>query len=672
MSRKPNERLHIDTIRTLSIDAVQKAASGHPGTPMALAPVVYLLYDRILRYNPKNPDWSNRDRFVLSAGHASMLLYSVLHLTGFDLPLEELKNFRQLHSKTPGHPEHGLTPGVETTTGPLGQGIGTSVGMAIAERWLASRYNRPDHEIIDYRIFAICSDGDLMEGISGEAASVAGHLGLGNLIWIYDNNRITIEGETELAFSENVESRFLGYGWKVQHVADVNDLDRLEAALLATRETADRPNLIIADTHIAFGAPNAQDTAGAHGAPLGEEEIRLTKQGYGWDPDRQFHIPAEVQNWKLETVERGGRSERKWKERFTAYEKAFPDLAGEFGKIQEGGAPAGFESMLPRFPADAKGMASRAAGGKVLNAIAPAIPWLVGGSADLAPSTKTIIAAAGHIGRDRFSGNNMHFGIREHAMGAILNGMALSRLRPYGASFLVFSDYCRPAIRLAALMGLPVIYVFTHDSIGLGEDGPTHQPVEHLAALRVIPNLDLFRPGDANETAFAWCQALKTTDRPVLLILSRQSMPTLDRDRFASARGLLRGGYVLADTPGDGVPEVILIGTGSELQLCVDAHEKLIGEGIRSRVVSMPCLSLFERQDRNYRESVLPPGVTARVAVEAGSARSWDRYTGLTGAILGIDRFGASAPYQELMRSYGFTVEQVLEAARMQIRKNGA
>jgi transketolase len=668
MPRKPNETLIIDTIRTLSMDAVQKANSGHPGTPMALAPVVYLLYDRYLKYNPANPDWAARDRFVLSAGHASMLLYSALHLTGYDLSLDDLKNFRQMNSKTPGHPEFGLTPGVETTTGPLGQGIGMSVGMAIAERWLAARFNRAGHDIIDYRTWVICSDGDLMEGVSHEAASFAGHLGLNRLVWIYDNNRITIEGSTDLAFSENMEQRFGGYGWKVLHAADVNDLDAMATTLDAARSSEDRPVLIVADSHIAWGAPHAQDTAGAHGAPLGEEAIRLTKQGYGWDPEKTFHVPDAATRWKEETCSRGSRAEADWRRDFEAWEQEFPDLAREFRMIQEGRLPEELGAAVPVFTADPKGLASRAASGKVLNAVAPRVPWLIGGSADLAPSTKTLIGGADPIRRDAIGGRNMHFGIREHGMGAILNGMALSRLRPYGATFLIFSDYCRPAIRLAALMEQPVIYVFTHDSIGLGEDGPTHQPVEQLAALRAIPNLDLIRPADANETGWAWQQALRTTDRPVLLVLSRQALPTLDRSKYAAADGLLRGAYVLAD--GSGEPQVILIGTGSELQLCVEAHDRLASQGVRSRIVSMPCQGLFDRQDRDYRESVLPSGVTARVAVEAGSTRGWERYTGNAGAVIGFDRFGASAPFKELMRAYGLTVERVLEAAQEQIRTN--
>ncbi|MBI4161965.1 MAG: transketolase [Acidobacteria bacterium] len=661
MPRKPDERLQIDTIRTLAMDAVEKAQSGHPGTPMALAPVAYLLFDRFLRYNPRNPAWPNRDRFVLSAGHASMLLYGTLHLAGFDLPLEEIRRFRQLHSRTPGHPEFGLTPGVETTTGPLGQGAGNSVGMAIAERWLAARFNRPGHAILGYRVVAICSDGDLMEGVSHEAASIAGHLGLGNLVWIYDNNRITIEGKTDLAFSEDVAARFAGYGWRALRVADVNDLDRVEAALDEAMRPADRPTLIVADSHIAWGAPNAQDTAEAHGAPLGAEEVRRTKQVYGWDPDRQFHVPEEAARWQEEARRRGARAEAEWVRRFEAYAREFPEPAAEFRRIQEGRLPEGIESSLPEFPPDAKGQATRAAGGKVLNALAARVPWLLGGSADLAPSTKTLIDGSESIRKGDFSGRNLHFGVREHAMGGILNGMALSRLRPYGASFLIFSDYCRPAIRLAALTGLPVIYVFTHDSIGLGEDGPTHQPVEHLASLRAIPNLDVIRPADANEVAWAWLQAIRTTDRPVLLALSRQSVPTLDRREFARADGVLRGGYVLADT--EGTPELVLIGTGSEVALCVEARKRLAARGIRARVVSLPCVSLFARQEGDYRDRVLPPGVRARVAVEAGSSWGWDRFVGPDGAVVGIDRFGASAPFGDLFRDYGITVDRVVETA---------
>ncbi len=660
-------QLIIDTIRTLAMDAVQKARSGHPGTPMALAPLAYLLWDRILRYNPKNPDWPDRDRFILSAGHASMLLYGVLHLSGYDLSLDDIKQFRQLHSKTPGHPEYGLTPGAEATTGPLGQGTGISVGMAIAERWLAARFNRPGHRIVGHRVFAVCSDGDFMEGISGEAASLAGHLGLDNLVWLYDNNRITIEGSTDLAYSDDVEKRFLGYRWNVHRVEDINDLDLLEKTVReAMKETA-RPTLIIVDSHIAWGSPNKQDTADAHGAPLGEEEIRLTKKRYGWDPDKQFHIPEEVRGWTADCQQKGDRAEKEWRQRFEAYGKEFPDLAAEFVLIQKRGLPEGWDADLPVAPADEKGMASRKASGNALNAIAPKIPWLLGGSADLAPSTNTIIKTAEHFQKDRYQGRNLHFGIREHAMGAICNGMSLSRLRPYGATFLIFSDYCRPAIRLAALMELPVIYVFTHDSIGLGEDGPTHQPVEHLTSLRAIPNLDVIRPADANETAWAWVHALRATDLPVLLVLTRQNLPTLDRAKFAAAKGLLQGGYVLADC--SGMPEVILIGTGSEIQHCVGAHEKLTAEGVRCRVVSMPSTTIFDRQDTAYRERVLPPAVKARVAVEAGSRLSWAPYVGIDGAILGVEKFGASAPIKDVMREYGFTAERVLEAARGQIGK---
>ena len=660
-------QLIIDTIRTLAMDAVQKARSGHPGTPMALAPLAYLLWDRILRYNPRNPDWPDRDRFILSAGHASMLLYGVLHLSGYDLSLDDIKQFRQLHSKTPGHPEYGLTPGVEATTGPLGQGTGISVGMAIAERWLAARFNRPGHRIVGHRVFAICSDGDFMEGISGEAASLAGHLGLGNLVWLYDNNRITIEGSTDLAYSDDVEKRFLGYRWNVHRVEDINDLDLLEKTVRGAMKETARPSLIIVDSHIAWGSPNKQDTADAHGAPLGEEEIRLTKKRYSWDPDKQFHIPEEVRGWTADCQQKGDRAEKEWRQRFEAYGKEFPDLAAEFVLIQKRGLPEGWDADLPVAPADAKGMASRKASGNALNAIAPKIPWLLGGSADLAPSTNTIIKTAEHFQKDRYQGRNLHFGIREHAMGAICNGMSLSRLRPYGATFLIFSDYCRPAIRLAALMGQPVIYVFTHDSIGLGEDGPTHQPVEQLTSLRVIPNLDVIRPADANETAWAWVHALRATDLPVLLVLTRQNLPTLDRAKYAAAKGLLRGGYVLADC--SGMPEVILIGTGSEIQHCVGAHEKLTAEGVRCRVVSMPSTTIFDRQDTAYREQVLPPAVKARVAVEAGSRLSWAPYVGIDGAILGVEKFGASAPIKDVMREYGFTADRVLEAAREQIGK---
>lgn len=658
----PLDQLCINTIRTLAMDAVQQAKSGHPGAPMALAPVAYLLWDRYLRHNPANPQWPNRDRFILSGGHGSMLLYSLLHLFGYDLPLEELKRFRQWASRTPGHPEHGLTPGVEVTTGPLGQGLGTSVGIAIAERWLAAHFNRPGHELVDFRTFAICGDGDMMEGVSSEAASLAGHLGLHKLLWIYDNNRITIEGGTHLAFSEDVATRFLAYGWNVQHVGDVNDLPALARAIeLAGKETS-RPSLIIVDSHIGYGAPNKQDTHAAHGEPLGEEEIRLTKKRYGWPEDAKFLVPQEVLDHTRQALKRGAAAEEAWKQQLAAYGQAHPDLAREWELLQSGRLPEGWDREIPTFPADAKGLASRESGGKVLNAIAKTVPWLLGGAADLAPSTKTNLSGAGDFAKGAYGGRNFHFGVREHAMTAICNGMALCKLRPYGSGFFVFSDYAKPALRLAALMELPVIHVFTHDSIGVGEDGPTHQPIEQLAALRAIPHMVVIRPADANEVAEAWRVALEQQKNPVALILSRQAMPTLDRTRYAPAAGLRRGGYILADS--NGTPDVILIGSGSEVQFCCEAAEKLAAEGIKVRLVSMPSFELFERQPREYRDQVLPPAVRKRVAIEAGAPLGWHRYIGLDGALIAREGFGASAPFKELWQQFGFTSENVCRAAK--------
>jgi transketolase len=660
-------QLCVNTIRTLSMDAVQKANSGHPGTPMALAPVAYVLWDSYLRHNPHNPDWPNRDRFVLSNGHASMLLYSLLHLTGYNLPLEQLKNFRQWDSKTPGHPEYGLTPGVETTTGPLGQGIANSVGMAIAERWLESHFNKPDHKLIDYRVFAICGDGDMMEGVSHEAASIAGHLKLSNLVWIYDNNRITIEGSTDLAFSEDVATRFMGYHWNVQRVGDANDLSLLDAAIRTAISEDGRPTLIIVDSHIAWGSPNKHDTKEAHGEPLGEEEIRLTKVQYGWPPDAHFLVPPEVSDYMGKAIDRGAKWERDWNEKANSYKKAFPDLAREWELIQKRELPDGWDADIPVFPADAKGMATRESSGKVENAIAPRIPWFVGGAADLAPSTKTLINKEHDFEANDYSGRNFHFGIREHVMGSILNGMAVSKLRVFGAGFLIFSDYMRPPIRLAALMDLPVLYVFTHDSIGLGEDGPTHQPIEQLMSLRAIPRLVTIRPGDANEVAEAWRAALKLKHQPVALILSRQALPTLDRSKYAAASGLQQGAYILADS--NGQPEVIIMGTGSEVQLCVAAHEQLTKDGIRSRVVSMPSWELFEKQSQEYKDRLFPSNVRARVAVEAGTTLGWKEYVGLEGKVIARRDFGASAPIKDLLKHFGFTVEHVVDEAKKLLKK---
>ncbi|HRX83598.1 MAG TPA: transketolase [Phycisphaerae bacterium] len=657
------EKLSIDTIRTLAMDAVQQANSGHPGAPMALAPLAYTLYTRYLRVNPADPHFPNRDRFVLSAGHASMLLYASLHLSGFDVTLDDIKAFRQLGSATPGHPEYGHTPGVETTTGPLGQGAGNSVGMAIAQKWLAAHFNRDGHPLVDYRIFALLGDGCMMEGITGEAASLAGHLKLDNLVWFYDSNRVTIEGHTDLAYSDDPLKRFEGYGWFVQQVDDIEDRTALCAAIDAAIAMQHRPSLVVVRSIIGRGAPTRQDTAKAHGEPLGADEIAGAKKFYNWPGKEPFFVPAEVHtHWTEPARRRGAELASAWNDRYAAYAAAYPDLAAEWQLIQRRALPDGWEKAVPEFPADAKGLATRASGGKTLVALGKRIPWLMGGAADLAPSTKSLLEDTTAFAADTPHGRNLHFGIREHAMAAACNGMALSGLRPYGASFLVFTDYARPSIRLAAMMHQPVIFVFTHDSIGVGEDGPTHQPIEHVAALRAIPNLDVFRPGDANEAAMAWRHALSCSDRPVLLALTRQNLPTIDRQRFAPAEGVLRGGYVVADS--DGEPEVILIGTGSELQHCMTAYATLSSEGLRARVVSLPCWELFERQDAAYREEVLPAAVTARVAIEAGVALGWERYIGSRGVMLGLRDFGASGPYNEVMKHFGITADAVLLAAR--------
>jgi transketolase len=659
--------LAINTIRTLAMDAVQKANSGHPGTPMALAPVAYVLWERFLRHNPKNPHWANRDRFILSNGHASMLLYSLLHLYGYDLSLEELKNFRQWGSKTPGHPEYGLTAGVETTTGPLGQGVSNSVGMAIAERWLETHFNRDGQKLVDYRIYAICGDGDLMEGVSQEAASIAGHLGLSNLIWIYDNNQITIEGNTALAFSEDVGTRFLGYHWNVLRVSDANDTELLDHAIRTAQKETQRPTLIIVDSHIAWGAPNKQDTAGAHGEPLGEDEIKLAKKAYGWPEDAKFLVPQEVYDHLSKAADRGKQWEDEWNKKLSAYRSSNAALAKEWDTLHAGKLPDGWDSEIPTFPADAKGVASRESSGKVLNAIAKHVPWLIGGAADLAPSTKTLIKDGGDFEKGHYDGRNFHFGIREHAMGAIVNGMALSGLRPYGSTFLIFSDYMKPPIRLSALMELPVIFLYTHDSIGLGEDGPTHQPIEQMLSLRAVPRLIDFRPADANEVAEAWRVIMQLHDVPAAMALSRQGLPTFDRTRYASAAGTAKGGYVLADS--NGGPELILMGTGSEVQLCLNAYEELKKQGVRARVVSIPSWKLFQQQTEEYRESVLPPAVRARVAVEAGTDLGWREYVGMDGAIIAHADFGASAPIKDLFKHFGFTVENVVAQSKAVLDK---
>jgi transketolase len=668
MSAQPSaadlDPLCINTIRTLAMDAVERAQCGHPGTPMALAPLAYLLYTRHLRHSPRHPGWPDRDRLVLSAGHASMLLYATLHLTGYDLPLEELRSFRQWGSRTPGHPERGHTPGVETTTGPLGQGFANAVGMALAEAHLAARFNRGAHRVVDHRTYVIASDGDLMEGISHEAASLAGHLGLGKLTVFYDDNRITIEGATDLAFSEDVGRRFEAYGWHVQRVADGNDLAALDAAARAAQSETARPSLVIVRTHIGFGSPNKQDTSEAHGSPLGKQEIALTKQAYGWPAEETFRVPEAARAHCAGCIDRGVRFEAAWRERVAAHEAALPELAAEWRAALAGELPRGWDTALPTFGPQDGAQATRAVSGKVLNALAPVVGTLIGGSADLAPSNNTFLQGIADCSASHPEGRNLHFGVREHGMGGVLNGMALhGGVRPYGATFLVFADYMRPSIRLAAMMGLPVIYVFTHDSIGLGEDGPTHQPIEHLASLRVIPNLVVLRPADAAETVEAWRAALQRGDGPTALVLTRQKVPALERDGNAAATGLHRGGYVLADAAG-GVPRVVLIGTGSEVAVCLGAKALLDADGIPTRVVSLPSVELFAGQQADYRDAVLPPAVRARVAVEAGRSFGWHRWVGDGGAVVGLDRFGASAPAERLFAEFGFTPEHVAARAR--------
>jgi transketolase len=671
--------LAINTIRTLSMDAVQAAKSGHPGTPMALAPLVYTLWNKVMRFDPADPIWPNRDRFVLSNGHASMLLWSVLHLTGTravnaqyeqlgapSVTLEDIRRFRQLDSKAPGHPEYRWVSGVETTTGPLGQGIATSVGMAIGQRWLASRYNQPGFDIYDYDIYAVCGDGCLMEGIGSEAASLAGHLGLDNLCWIWDNNHITIEGDTSIAFTEDVAARFMGYGWNVLRVGDANDIDRIAHALGVFRATRGRPTLIVLDSHIGYGSPNKQDTAAAHGEPLGDDEIRLTKRAYGWPEDAKFLVPDGVpQHFAAGIGARGASAHNAWNELVGRYRAQYPQLATEMEQIQRRELPAGWDRNLPVFPADAKGMAGRDASSQVLNVLAQNIPWFLGGSADLGPSNKTTLKykGAGDLQAATPGGKNVHFGIREHAMGAILNGLSLTKVRPFGATFFIFSDYARPALRLSALMELPTIYVFTHDAMGDGEDGPTHQPVEHLASLRAMPGLVTLRPGDANEVVEAFRYVMQLRHEPAVFALSRQPLPTLDRTKYASASGVARGAYVLGDAPG-GKPEVILIATGSELCLAVEAHEALSKEGVRSRVVSMPSWDIFEHQTQEYRDSVLPPAVTARVAIEQASTFGWERYVGAQGRVIGMKTFGASAPLKALEEKFGFEPQRVAAVAK--------
>jgi transketolase len=678
-------QLAINTIRTLAMDAVQQANSGHPGTPMALAPVVYCLWQRFLRFDPAHPIWPNRDRFVLSAGHASTLLYAMLHLTGVkavnpkyevlgepSVSLDDIKRFRQLDSKCPGHPEYRWTSGIETTTGPLGQGVATSVGMAIAARWFASHFNRPGFELFDYDVYALAGDGCMMEGISGEAASLAGHLKLDNLCWIYDNNHITIEGNTALAYSDDVATRFIGYGWNVTRVGDANDLEMLERAFTTFKNTTDRPTMIIVDSHIAYGAPNKQDTSAAHGEPLGENEIRMAKRHYGWPEDAKFLVPDEVcEHFQSGIGGRGQALHAAWWTKFEEYRQRYPELAENGYRMLRRELPDGWDRNLPTFPADARGIASRDASGQVLNVLARNVPWLLGGSADLGPSCKTRLAfdGAGDFSAENAAGRNLHFGIREHAMGAILNGLSLSKLRPFGSGFLIFSDYARGAIRLSALMEIPVIQIFTHDSIGVGEDGPTHQPVEQLLSLRAIPGLITLRPADANEVVEAWRMIMQFRHEPVALILTRQALPTLDRTTYASAEGVQRGAYILAEAQ-NGTPEVLLLATGSEVALCIEAYEQLKAEGIKARVVSMPSWEIFEyycRQHPEYREHVLPAAVTARVSVEQASTLGWARYVGSTGHTIGMETFGASAPLKELQRKFGFTPEHIVTAAKEQL-----
>jgi transketolase len=683
------DQLCINTIRTLSIDAIQKANSGHPGTPMDAAPTVYCLWQRFLRYNPQDPDWPNRDRFVLSNGHASAMLYSLIFLAGIKaanpsyeqvgcpaVTLDDLKAFREAGSRCPGHPECVWTSGVESTTGPLGQGVATSVGMAIAERWLAATYNRPGFDLFDYRVYALCGDGCMMEGVASEAASLAAHLKLSKLCWIYDNNHVTIEGHTRIAFTEDVASRFLGYGWNVTRVGDANDLEMLTRAYESAQNTTDRPTLIIVESHIGYGAPHKQDTSEAHGEPLGPEEVRLAKAFYGWDPDAQFLVPDGVPaHFQAYLGRRGAVLRTAWNALFAAYRRQYPDLADQIDRMQGRELPVGWDHDLPTFPSDAKGVASRDASSQVLNAIAARVPWVLGGAADLAPSTRTHLSfeAAGEFqapgnGGD-YRGRNFHFGVREHAMCAIVNGMALSKLRPYASGFFIFTDYCRASIRLAALMELPVLYLWTHDSISVGEDGPTHQPIEHLASFRAMPGLIVLRPADGNEVAEAYRIALQVKDRPALLILSRQALPTLDRTRYAPASGLAQGAYVLADAP-DGKPDVLLLATGSEVSLCISAYEQLAAEGVKARVVSMPSWELFEHQPQEYRDRVLPPEVTARVAVEEASTFGWERYTGLQGTTLGMHTFGLSAPMKVVAQHFGFDPDHVVAAAKEQLARH--
>jgi transketolase len=672
-------QLAINTIRTLSIDAVQAAKSGHPGTPMALAPLVYTIWNRVMNFDPQDPIWPNRDRFVLSNGHASMLLWSVLHLTKTQavdadyeklghpsVSLDDIRRFRQIDSRAPGHPEYHWVSGVETTTGPLGQGVATSVGMAIAKKWLANRYNKAGFEIFNYNIYAVCGDGCMMEGIASEAASLAGHLGLDSLCWVWDNNHITIEGNTKIAFTEDVAARFLAYGWNVLRVGDANDIERIEHAIDLFQKTKGRPTFIVLDSHIGYGSPHKQDTSAAHGEPLGVEEVKLTKRDYGWPEDAQFLVPDGVYDYFAAGIgQRGAKAHQDWTKLLASYRDKYPDLAEEIEQMQRRELPAGWDRNLPSFPADPKGIAGREASGKTLNVLAQNIPWLLGGSADLGPSNKTTLtyAGAGNFQADTPGGKNLHYGIREHAMGATVNGLSLSKIRGYGSTFFIFSDYARPAIRLSALMELPTIFIFTHDAMGDGEDGPTHQPVEHLASFRAIPGLVTLRPGDANEVVEAYRYIMQLRHEPVVLALSRQPLPTLDRTKYASAAGVAKGAYVLADAP-DKNPELILIASGSEVSLAVQAHEELVAEGIRSRVVSMPSWDIFDHQPKEYRDSVLPPDVKARIAIEEASTFGWERYVGDGGRVIGMRTFGASAPLKELQKKFGFEPDRVVATVK--------
>jgi transketolase len=681
---KQLDTLCINTIRTLAIDAVQEANSGHPGAPMGLAPATYCLWQQFLRYDPADPTWLNRDRFILSNGHASMLLYAMLHLAevrqvdengkltkDLSVSMDDIKHFRKLGSRTPGHPESHVTTGVEVTTGPLGQGVGNSVGMAIAGKWQTANFNKPGFEIFNFNVYTMCSDGDLMEGIGGEAASLAGHLKLSNLCWIYDHNSVTLDGPANWSFSEDVATRFIGYGWNVTRVTDANDLDMIARAFETFQKTTDRPTLIILDSHIGYGSPHKQDSSSSHGEPLGEEEVKLVKKFYGWPEDAKFLVPDGVREHFRDTIGKHGRELRdQWSKLFAEYSQKFPELSERLSQMQHHELPAGWDKNIPSFPADVKGVATRESSGKVLNAFAQNIPWLIGGSADLATSNKTTLKfeGAGDFQAGSYAGRNLHFGVREHAMAASVNGMTLSSIRAFGATFFNFSDYMRASMRLAALMQIPSIFIFTHDSIGLGEDGPTHQPIEQLASLRAMPNMIVLRPGDANEVVEAWKVILQLQESPATLVLSRQAMPTLDRSKYAPAAGVANGAYVLADAPG-GKPDLILIGTGSELSLCIAAYEKLKGEGINARVVSMPSWELFDKQDSAYKDSIFPPNVTARVSVEMAGTFGWERYTGTKGKNVGMHRFGASAPLKDLLKYFGFTVDNVVAEARAVLGK---